>query len=168
MKNLILIFCLFFASISCSQESKPEQNLKTQINQYATYVTNNDIEKSTKLMYPRIYKYLGGNRIEAVKTLAKFMQENTDHGVTINKIYYDEPGKILYYEDKLQTTIIQNVVMDTKNGQAMSKSTMIAISDDGIIWKFFGVDEETLPELRVKFPELSPDLIIHKAEMIPL
>lgn len=164
MKNPILIFCLFLAIISCSLESKQEQNLKTQINQYATHVINNDIEKSTEYIYRRTFRYMGGNKIKAIKTFTEFMQENTDNGVTINKIYYDEPGRILYYEDKLQTTIIQNVLMDTKNGQAMSKSTMVAISDDGIIWKFFGVGEETLPELRVKFPELSPDLIIQKTE----
>lgn len=168
MKNLILFFCFFLASISCSQELKQEQNLKTQINQYATYVTNNDFEKSTEYMYRRTFKYLGGNKIEAIKTITKDMQEYTDNGVTFSKIYYDEPGKILYYDDKLQTTIIQNVVMDTKNGQALSKSTMIAISDDGIIWKFFGVGEKNLPELRIMFPELSPDLMIQKTETFSL
>ncbi len=168
MKNVILIFCLSLATISCSQKSKSEQNLKTQIDQYATYVTNNDFEKSTKCMYPRIFKYLGGNRIEAIKTISKDWQEYADNGLFVNKIYYDEPAKILFYEEILQTTIIQNVVMKTKNGQAMSKSTMIAISDDGIIWKFFGVGIKTLSELRVMFPELSPDLTIQKTETFSL
>ena len=133
-------------------------------------------EASIKRDYKTLFKYLDLdgfpkgklNKITMSKALATVQKADSQmikQGIIIEKITFGDVLSILKVDYQLQCTLVQIKEMKMQFGRAVSKSTLVAISDDnGITWKFVDAIGRDKLEMKRLMPNLSDKLMFATPE----
>lgn len=150
---LVALTCMF--SISFAQET-----ILTDADRMAKALIESDYNTFLNYTYPKILKDMGGRK-KMQETIKKQMDDLSLQGVKILSITYGEPNVIIKEKDELQTTLLQEMTFDTKEGKIQTKSSIIAIStNNGNSWYFVDPGERDLETVRLSLPNLSKKLVL--------
>lgn len=158
MKYFITL-SLFFCFIVNSNAQTDNQNLNDHLHQMKKYFLAENYPEFCKYVYPAVYETTGGKE-KLIQTIKLSVQKMGNDNFSFIDIKYKNPSEIIEYKGELQTTIIQELIMQTPKGKIQGDYTMVCISqDNGKTWTFIdtsGKPKETMQEV---FPNLSPDLV---------
>jgi hypothetical protein len=101
----------------------------------------------------------------AMKTVQAADTQMIKQGISIQSITFGDVLSILKVGFEMQCTLVQIKEMKMQFGKAITKSTLVAISDDnGINWKFIDAIGRDKNEMRRLVPKLSDKLIFATPE----
>lgn len=158
-KNLILLFCLGWTTGAFAQQPDPRE-IVSQARNMADMLLQKNFVAYGDYLYPGIVAMAGSKEklIEATKNAMEQMQQN---GVSITKISFGTPEKILVVGSEWQTTIPQVFEMAHEGKAIVSEYSLIAISNDaGKHWYFIDTSGKDLATLRQSLPNLSTELVV--------
>lgn len=158
-KILILLLCLGWTSGVFAQEPNA-QEIVSQARNMANMLLQKNYVAYGDYLYPGIVAMAGSKEklIEATKNAMEQMQQN---GVSITKISFGKPEKVLVVGSEWQTTIPQVFEMSHEGKAIVSEYSLIAISSDaGRHWFFIDTSGKDLATLRESLPNLSTELVV--------
>ncbi|WDT69084.1 MULTISPECIES: hypothetical protein [Cloacibacterium] len=158
MKQILIFLSLFLLNSLFGQKSQIEKNLEIQIHEFGSFNQKSDFKNSVNYLHQNVIKLYGGKE-NFIKNSLKSLEEYKKAGFFFDRFYYTDFSPILKYKGELQTAVVQNMVVKTKNGKFLSRNSIIAISNDGgRIWKFIGVTQENVDKIKKVLPNLSPSI----------
>ncbi len=168
MKKLITIFCFLVVISSFSQTSfdttAAVNNLKVAADSMKQSILDKNYAAFTNYVHPKIIAMAGGRDTLILLTKKSFGQLEAQ-GYTISNITNDDPSQIITEGNLLQSLLPEEFELKAKNGHLLTKSYMLAISDDnGRTWKFIDTSNKTFDQLKGIFPSLSSKINIPKRE----
>lgn len=169
MKYLAVIaFALFLGA--CSNKSKTNttsnsvENLKAQAQKMREALLKQDFADFTQFTYPEIVKKMGG-KDKMVAIMENGGRQMEASGSKFLDATFGEPSNFITAGNELQCTLPQTIEMKVPKGRYITKSTMIAISQDGgNKWYFMDTGGKDIEELNRALPNLSTELVIPKME----
>lgn len=149
-----LVLISIFAMLLMSMNSKTaKDNLLSQADLMTNSLISKDFKVFLKYNSPVIIELMGGEEA-AVDMLSKQMAQ-----INILSIDLSDPSEIINFNEELQATMTQDVVVEMPQGKIKNRSTLIGISsDNGENWIFIDAQGQPLEQLKTYFPNLSPDL----------
>jgi hypothetical protein len=170
MRSSLSFFLLFITLASFGQHKKLDTatsmvNLKTSVNRMKQSLMDGDYPTFTSYIHPQVANLVGGKDklIELTKESYKILEIE---GYKISAVTIEYPAAIIDNSpDNLQTIVQENLTLKNKKGRLISKSYLIAISNDmGATWFFIETSGKTLDEMKSVFPFLNNNLVIPKKE----
>ena len=154
---MLLVFGSF-ANISA--HDKEQQVLVSQAKNMASLLIAKNYAAFSEYLYPGIVM-LAGSKEKLIAATQNAMDQMAQGGMTITKITFSSPAKILVVGSEWQTTIPQ-VLEVTYDGKTItSEYSMIAISNNkGKHWYFVDTSGKDLATLRKSLPNLSTELVV--------
>ena len=143
-------------------DSSQKTNIKIQANKLAEAVIQGDYAYVASSTPSKVVSMLGGRQ-----KMIDLMKSSTD-GAKISAFSMGKPSDILSANGELQATISETLTIeiDGQPGKLISKSTLIAISDDnGSNWKFIDTaGGKTFQQIQAVLPNLSNSLVIPQSQ----
>lgn len=158
MRHYLTLFSLLVSLSSSAQNS-----VKQQAEQMGNALVRKDYATFITFAYPAIVKEMGGSgkMAAAIEQQMKGMESTAQ----ILSISYGDPSSIIREGKELQCTLPQQMTLKTPQGKVLTKSTLIAISqDEGTRWYFVDIGERDINAVRTSLPNISRKLILPKAE----
>lgn len=156
--NITLVLLLYVHA--SGQGNKVLENLKGQANIMGQAFISGDYRTFAKYTHPLIVRSIGGE-IKMVDELNKMSSNLKNRGMSFGKITFDEPSKIVRSKNELQSTLSQHTEVKLADGNAISTSTLIAIStDNGNSWTFVDTSNKSIETIRKLLPNLNNSIII--------
>jgi hypothetical protein len=157
----ILLCCLLGFQLQLTAQS----NVKTQAEKMGQALVSKNYVDFTRYTYPKILKEMGGTEKMAA-TIRSQMENMEKTGVKILSLSYGEPSEIIKEKKEWQCTVPQIMTLKINSGKIISKTTLIAISqDEGKQWYFVDAGERDLETVRITLPNLSKKLVLPPMEM---
>jgi hypothetical protein len=158
MRFRLTLSFLFISVISFAQPYP----VKQQAQEMGNALVRKDYKTFVEFSFPKILKEMGGKE-KMAESIAKQMQGLESAGSRIISISAGDPAAFIKAGKELQTTIQQQMTIKVKEGKIVSKTTLIAISqDNGKHWYFVDAGERDLAAIRKTLPNLSKALVITK------
>jgi hypothetical protein len=168
MKLLLTLFSSFFLSATIAQTVQSDtvvlNAIEQQGNTMGKLLLSKDYKTFIKYTHPVIMDMAGGeeNMIEIIKA---GMEQVENQNISISFCSVERPVSYISFKNELQCTVVQRMEMKFPEGRVLSKSFLVAVSDDkGKNWKFIDPNGRDLKELQKILPDLSDTLIIPKDE----
>jgi hypothetical protein len=159
MKNFLsFLFCCFFI---LSTSGQPAQSImKAQALEMGKAMVAKDSKMFAKYMLPELVE-VGGGTDKVVQMMDSMFTIFETFGGQVKKITYGNPGKILKFNNELQTTLPQTTEITSSLADVILTSTLVAISrDKGKNWYFFDPTMNKAEKLKDKLPKLSPEIVV--------
>jgi hypothetical protein len=159
MKKIFLLLFIGVFGNGFAQGQNPEL-IVSQARNMADLLLAKNFTAYSDYIYPGIVMMAGGKEtlIEGTKNAMEGMVAN---GVSIAKISFGVPEKILVVGNEWQTTIPQVVEMKHEDKTIIAEYSLIAISNNnGQHWYFIDTRGKRLEILRKSLPNLSADLVL--------
>ncbi len=156
--GLLLVF-LGWCWQGLAQENS-EEKIISEVTNMAKLLQEKKYTAYANYLYPGIIAMAGSKEklIEATKNAMEQMQQN---GVSITKISFGKPEKVLVVGSEWQTTVPQVFEMSHEGKAIISEYSLIAISNDaGLHWYFIDTSGKDLATLRQSLPNLSTELVV--------
>ena len=139
-------------------------NLMKQANDYAKLIQKKDTILFIEKIYPKLIDKIGGKEM-MMEMICKGYSQLAEKGISIDSIKFLNPKIIIDTAGELQTTMSEIIVMSIPNGKMVTKSTLIAISQDkGITWYLLDTNGNDIKTMRASFENLSSKLHIAPKE----
>ena len=162
-KFLILLIALWYIPNISAQTDNLQINL--QLNMLKQSLLSKDYEVYTFMMYEGVLQEFG-SRQEAVSFIKANFEILENQGFIVKDLIFTDISDIIEQDNTQQFTLLQHIIVDSPEGSAELSSTLIGISKDkGFSWKFLGTNSKVKEEMLGNYPELSKNLIFHKAEV---
>jgi hypothetical protein len=166
--TLLLFTTIFVSTNSFGQNTNKTStitgNLVNQANDFGHLVKNKDTKKFVDKIYPGLISLVGG-KDKLIEMTDNGYEQLAMQGISIDSVSFLKPNPIIETDNELQTTITEFLMMTIPNGRMITKSTLIAISQDkGITWYFLDTSGNSLKAMKQNFPNLSDKLIIEPFE----
>ncbi len=170
MKFLALFAITLFIALSCRETKKSPiasihfQKIKQQAAEMAQFLLKKDFKEFVKFTHPKIVGMMGGSDKMAY-TLTNNIQDLEKEGTSFLAISFEEPGSVIAIADELQSTIVQKLEMKVPKGKLLTRTTLIAISNDnGLHWYFLDTAGKDIIAMKKFLPSLSDQLEILKKQ----
>jgi hypothetical protein len=158
MRKMITLIALLF---SVSAFAQP--NVKQQAEQMGRALMQKDYSTFVTFTYPAILQEMGG--AEKMAAAIEKQMKGMEQTAQIVSISYGEPSAIIVEGKELQCTLPQQMTLKTPQGNILSKSTLIALSqDEGQHWYFVDAGERDIAAVRTSLPNVSRKLVLPKPE----
>jgi hypothetical protein len=158
--NVYLVFILLPGGKIASQPADAAARAKAQAQLMIGALLKSDWKVFAHYANPAVLNMIGGPQgMEQMMTQVSSNMKT--QGLSFNKVTVGEPGKIVKAGTELQSTIPQITEIRTRNGVAVVKTTLIAISQDGgKNWTFLDTVNKEADDMRKIWPNLSQEIII--------
>jgi hypothetical protein len=164
LKKLLLIPFLFVAIFLSAQPTVYEKSLHSDAENMVRSLLEKNYEKFANYIYPGIIK-IGGGKDKLIAATKKSYEDMAKDGFSIADVTLGEFSTILKSGTTLQAVIEEKLKIKFKQGHMVSKSYLIAVSEDGgKTWTFIDTSNKTLEQVRQLFPLVSTKLVIPKKE----
>jgi len=158
MRSYLTLFLTLISSWSFAQNS-----VKQQAEEMGNALVRKDYKAFVAFAYPAIVQEMGGP--QKMTTAIGQQMKAMESAAEILSISYGEPSSIIKEGKELQCTIPQQLTLKTPQGKVLTKSTLIAISqDEGLHWYFVDIGERDINAVRTSLPNVSRKFILPKAE----
>ena len=162
MKYFIL-FIVSSACISLNAQTKNE-NLNEQLNTLKTAFMEKDYSVLADYTFPKLVEKMGGKE-KMVETTLNATKKMESQGFIFKKITFTDASSFMEHNGDLQCSITQVLEMDTPSGKVQSKTSTIAISQDGgENWVFLDTSGMPRSSIETFYDNLHPDLEIKQGE----
>lgn len=132
----VLFLLLIFPSISNAQY---KEAILKDAQKIMTATIHLDYETLIRYTHPNLVQAAGGKE-EMLMMIKEGMGELKSQKMSIDTVVFGQPGEIHEAGEELHTLLPENIVMSTPMGKLISKSTLLAVSNDkGISWVFLEV-----------------------------
>lgn len=158
MNKLAFIALFFFSGITVfAQENN---NVKQQATEMGNALLKKDYISFVEFAYPKIVRQMGGKE-KMAGSIQQQMEGIEKGGSHIVALDYGDPSTIIKEKKELQCTIPQTMTLRISGGRVLSKTTIIAISqDNGEHWYFIDAGERDLATVRISLPNISKRLTL--------
>ena len=160
---------LFFTIFSCGQQSPIAEVkdlkviVKEQADSMAITIKTGDYRNFVKYAHPKIIELMGGPD-KTIEAMDKGFLEMENRGEKFIDVKIEMPSEIISKGEELQCTLGETLELKVSNGRLISKSTLIAISQDkGKTWYFVDANGNSLAKIKEIIPSISEKLIIPPA-----
>lgn len=163
LNKAVYLILFSIASLPCNgqnQKSNYAEIIKEQVKAMGDCFVNKNLQGFIKFTYPPIVAMVGGeeNMMSMMESKYAALSEK---GLAFESSSYGSPSEIISYENELQCTLPQTLVMKTTGYHIIIRSTLIAISiNHGQTWYFIDSNGQDLKTMQNKYPNLSNDLLI--------
>ena len=124
------------------------------------YLMKKDFQSFSQFTYPKVVEMMGG-REKMIAALEEGTKQMEAQETYFKNAYFGEPSKILSVGNELQCIVPQTIEMKVPNGKLVTKTALIAISNDkGKKWYFIDSGGKDLSTLKNALPNLSEELVI--------
>ncbi|WKW45396.1 hypothetical protein P3875_06295 [Myroides sp. JBRI-B21084] len=152
----ILLFALLFSKSIVAQTSN--ENFNSQIQKMKESMLSEDYVEFSNFVHPKVKEMAGGKKqlIEITKnTFLKMKQE----GFYLLDINYSDPTEFIYFNNEVQITIVEELLLQTPKAKILGKYMLIGISNDnGNNWTFINTSRKSSDDIKKFFPNLSPKI----------
>lgn len=164
----ILLLSLFMnvcaAQTNVVDSNGHSKNIKEQAGKMGQSLLKKDYRGFAVYTYPKVLAMMGGED-KMIEFLEKSAKEMATEKMSISKVSFGEPSKIITNRKELQGTIPQTIELKTPDGRLVSTSTLIFLSTDyGKKWYFLDTSDKDIQAMRKIFSNLSEHLVIPKKE----
>ncbi|RYU91230.1 hypothetical protein EWM62_04630 [Mucilaginibacter terrigena] len=164
-KFILLLFVLPLAAAA-----QDTALIKKQAERFAKATFTGDYNTIIDYTYPKLVE-LSGGRVEMQKLIAERIANLKKQGVVGFDGSVELPGPIYKAGSQLHCLLPENIILKTRYGRYMSRSYLLAISEDkGKIWTFMDVGNIPPKVLRKLLPDYNIELLIPapvKPEFLP-
>lgn len=163
MKRLFtLIVAIIYVNTSYAQIDieKAKEQLYKQVEMMGTHFINQEFKSYVQFCYPKVLEMIGG-RERMIEILEMQASQMANENVRFTRISFGEPTSIIEMGSELQCTIPQTLEIQLQGGRLVTKSTIIAISENqGENWYFIDPTNKDIHTIRELFPNISEKLVI--------
>jgi len=165
---LFLVSLLAFCIIGTAQYTQQITNVRAQARIFADATIKKDYK--TVLKYTNLEGFPKGKlnamtEPRVLKILQTADAQMVEQGRSIQSIQFGAVLSILKVDYELQCTLEQITQTKMQYGSIITKSTLLAISEDnGVTWKYTDATGRDLNDMKKIMPRLSNKLVFEKAE----
>lgn len=142
--------------------------IRQQAEEMAGYLLKKDFAKFCRYSHPQIIKIAGGNE-GLIKLLKKGFEDFDKQGAELKSVRIGQPGMLIRHRGELQCVVPQYLGIQMPQGLLTSKSSLVAVSQDGgKRWYFTDTQGKPIEHARKKIPTLSPLLVIPPKGLLEL
>ncbi|QEC44015.1 hypothetical protein [Pseudobacter ginsenosidimutans] len=167
MKNLLsIIFVLFCLSSVNSQQTIKDhsKSIKEQAEKMGELLVKKEYDSFARYNHPTILEMMGGKQ-KMIEVLEKSINEMEAEGISFTKVSFGQPSTVIPVKNELQCTVPQEIEMKMPNGRMVTKSTLIAVSEDnGKTWWFLDTAGKDISVMKQILPNLSSKIVIPEKE----
>jgi hypothetical protein len=158
MKTIIKLFIILL--IPARLFAQDTLILKVQANKLIEATLKKDYNTLASFTYPKVVEMMGGKE-KMIQTIQTGMQKLSDQGFTVQKGVIGSPGKFYKAGKEIHCLLPETITMLTKEGKLLSKSNLLAITQDGgSNWYFLDVNSSTINFVPKLFPQFNKKLVL--------
>ncbi|MEM9075970.1 MAG: hypothetical protein AAGC43_02980 [Bacteroidota bacterium] len=156
------VLCAVFVVLTCSLAlaQTDDSRLNAQLGEMKKYFLAGDYENFANYTYPKVIEMMGG-KARMVSATQQAMERMQSEGFTFVDLIFKDPTGYLEKDGELQSSLTQQLTMNTPKGKIQSEYTLLAISSDkGQNWTFIDTSGKEKATMLRYFPNLHQDIVV--------